>query len=92
MTKFVDYLDSDEIQSNLAEAHNHLLECISLLRGTLTQDRQLIATLEMALGHDHQWLGGKYDETIEDLMREAEQMKGLDAEMRKTMQEEYPEE
>ena len=55
--------DVQELQS-LKDEMAQLLECASHLLNSSSPN--WIATMEMALSHDHQWIGGNYDVTFQD--------------------------
>ena len=55
--------DVQELQA-LKDEMEELLECASTLLGARSPN--WIATVKMALSHDHQWIGGNYDVTFQD--------------------------
>jgi len=64
-------LTRDDVQElqNLKDEMAQLLECASNMLNSSSPN--WIATMEMALSHDHQWVGGNYDVTFQDTIDEA---------------------
>lgn len=67
-------LDRDEIQAILEEVQHHLRMAIEGLKSVTdgSADRTLIASLEMAVDHEHPWVNGRYDLTVQDLINQAD--------------------
>ena len=59
--------DVKELQA-LRDEMEELLECASNLLGACSPN--WVATVKMALSHDHEWVGGSYDVTFQDTINE----------------------
>jgi len=71
----VEWFKTDDMDE-LKVMQEQLVETVEMVKNTLASaglKPNWLATMEMALSHDHEWVGGTLDETMADTVAELEQ-------------------